>query len=528
MIGLPLAGYVFFYLGLRIQGQGWRAAAIGAATIWGITVVLITELLSIPRELTRKGLAVAWLVADVAAVVYLWLVAREKPGLCNLREFYAAPRQMIQRPTLASAMMLSGVGIIVVLVSITALLSPPNTWDVLAYHMPRVVHWMQNQTVAFYSTFYLPQLHWPPWAEFAIFHLHVLWDGDRLNSLGQWFSFLGSIVGVTLLAQSLGAGYRGQILAAVFCATLPQGILEASGSKNGYVLRFWLVAMIYYLLTFTRQPTLAHALGLGGALGLAWLTKTTAYVFSCAFLFPWALTWPWKTKAQLLKHLPVIAGLALALNAGHFVRNYDLHGSPPGPKAEQPPATYKYSNDSITPSTVVSNILRNLVLHFRTPSSAANQTLEKWVVKAIHAVGDDPNNPQTTWTGTTFHISELSRHEVLAGNPLHLVLILLTFAVMVVWGQPRNSREILTYIGALMLAFTLFCALGRWQPWHTRLHLPLFVLWSAPVGVCLTQVWARSVTNSLATLLLVLSVPFLLGNQLRPLMGGGEFNILRQ
>jgi hypothetical protein len=92
----------------------------------------------------------------------------------------------------------------------------------------------------------------------------------------------------------------------------------------------------------------------------------------------------------------------------------------------------------------------------------------------------------------------------------------------------RHSGEALTYVGALLLAFTLFCALLRWQPWHTRLHLPLFVLWSAPVGLCLTRAWSGTVTNSVALLLLLVSLPFLLGNQLRPLLGGGAFNILRQ
>jgi hypothetical protein len=527
MIGLPLAGYVFLFLAFYVQAQGWRAAAIGAATIWGIIVVLITELLSIPRELTRSGLAVAWLVADVAALVYLWLVAHQTLQRRSLKERSAADRQMTPGPMVASTLLLTGVAIIVVLVALTALLSPPNTWDVIAYHMPRVVHWMQHRTVAFYPTSYLPELHSPPWAEFAILHVHLLVDGDRLNNLVQWWGFAGSVVGVTLLAQLLGASSGGQVLAAVFCATIPQGILEASGAKNSYVLAFWSVAVTYYLLAFKRLPTLAHALGVGGALGLAWQTKATAYVFSGPLLLMLALAWPWKTKGQLLRYAPVIVGLVMALNVGHFVRNYTLHGSPLGPKAELPPA-FKYTNDTITPTTVASNVLRNLALHVRTPSPAVNQTVENWVVNVIRAIGDDPNNPHTTWTGTPFQISELARHEALAGNLLHLVLILLTLGMIVAWGRLRSSTELLMYVGALVLAFALFCALGRWQPWHTRLHLPLFVLWSVPVGLSLTRAWSDTVTITLAMLLLLASLPFLLGNQLRPLIGGGEFNLLRQ
>src|SRR5262249_44420582 len=155
-----------------------------------------------------------------------------------------------------------GVGIVVALVGVVALLSPPNTWDAMEYHMPRVVHWMQNRSVAFYRTHELKQLHMPPFAEFAILQLHSLFGGDRLDSLVQWFSFLGSVVGVTLIAQSMGARYNGQVFAAVICATIPEGILQASGAKNDYVLAFWLVTLVYYLLTFKRVPNVANALGM--------------------------------------------------------------------------------------------------------------------------------------------------------------------------------------------------------------------------------------------------------------------------
>jgi hypothetical protein len=48
----------------------------------------------------------------------------------------------------------------------------------------------------------------------------------------------------------MGAGYHGQVLAAVICATIPQGLLQASGAKNDYVLAFWLLTLTGTLGTF--------------------------------------------------------------------------------------------------------------------------------------------------------------------------------------------------------------------------------------------------------------------------------------
>jgi hypothetical protein len=53
---------------------------------------------------------------------------------------------------------------------------------------------------------------------------------------------------------------------------LPNGILQASGAKNDYVLALWLVAAVYFAM---RRDLLF----LGLAVGLACATKSTAYLF---------------------------------------------------------------------------------------------------------------------------------------------------------------------------------------------------------------------------------------------------------
>src|SRR5262245_10197389 len=46
-VGLLLAPYAFIVFGLRARRRVWRAAAIDAATVWGVLAVLITELHSL-------------------------------------------------------------------------------------------------------------------------------------------------------------------------------------------------------------------------------------------------------------------------------------------------------------------------------------------------------------------------------------------------------------------------------------------------------------------------------------------------
>ncbi|MHC5831404.1 MAG: glycosyltransferase family 39 protein, partial [Nostoc sp.] len=105
---------------------------------------------------------------------------------------------------------------------------------------------IQNHTVAHYPTSYTPQLYQNPWSEFVILHFQILSGGDYFANLVQWFSMIGCIIGVSLIARQLGADLRGQVFSAVVTATIPMGILQASSTQNDYVIAFWVVCLAYY------------------------------------------------------------------------------------------------------------------------------------------------------------------------------------------------------------------------------------------------------------------------------------------
>lgn len=76
----------------------------------------------------------------------------------------------------------------------------------------------------------------------------------------------------------------------------------------------------------------------------------------------------------------------------------------------------------------------------------------------------------------------------------------------------------------------LFCLVFRWQPWHSRLHLPLFVLWSPVVGIALGRPTGRraGLVAALVLALVAWSVPFLVMGSRRPLIGPQSILLTRR
>ena len=519
---LPIGGYALFVLAFVARGVGRRSAVLAAATVWGVVAVVLTEALSLVRAISAGGLAVAWLVVDAAVLAIL--IRRRRTGRGRLG---LAP-SVGDRPggdefRAGHLALLVGVGVVLALVGVTAVVSPPNTWDAMQYHMPRLVYWVQNRSVAFFATHDMRHLFMSPGAEFLMLQLHALGGGDRLDNLVQWGAYAVSVVGVTLIAHSLGAGVGGQVLASVIAATIPQGILEASGAKNDWVVALWLVALTYYLLGFRRHPSTAMAAAAGAALGLACLTKGSAVLLAPPLAAAVFLTWPTGVMRAFLRRVPIVLVLVVALIGGHSLRNYALFDTPVGPAAED-----RITAGTFSVSAVVSTVIRNAALHFGTPSASANDAMTGALERVIRALGADPNDPRTTWFDATFRIPGFSRHEALAGNPVHLVLIGVTLACFALARYRRRFPEAAACAAGLLIAFLVFCVALRWQPWHSRLHLPLFVLWAAPIGVVLGRSWPRMALWSIGPLLLCLSIPFVIGNSSRPLAWPGEGSILRR
>ncbi|MEN4013849.1 MAG: hypothetical protein ROW48_17565 [Bellilinea sp.] len=483
--------------------------------VWGGLLTLLSELASLFNALNRLGLAIGWGIALLGVLVLL-----RSRHLAAARVDFNPARHALH---LADKLLLAGVGLAAALSGVIAVQAAPNNWDSMVYHLSRVMHWLQNDNLNFYPTHILRQLYLNPWSEYAHANLYALGSGDRFLNLLQWFSGLGALLGVSLLARQMGARPAGQALAVVFTASLPMTILQMSSTQNDLAAAFWLVCFAVFLLEDLRAPSLPARLGIGLSLGLAVLTKSTVYLFAFPLVVLYAMRRLRRQGWSFLAQLALIAALALAVNLPHYVRNLSAFGSPLGPAEE----TRLYRNDRFGLDVLASNLSRNFALHL-VSFSPVNQAVQG-AVEGLHGwLGMNINDPATTWEDHQFRLDRFVVNEDFTGAPLHLGLLGAALALLALRRHRLNSREVWWFAAGLLAALLIFCGFLRWQLWHARLHLPLLVLSAGIVGL-LPDVLDRRITRVLAAALLLTMLPVFYFNQSKPLVQDWNiFNLPRR
>lgn len=509
---LPLVSLLILFAIFQKLDKCWRSAVLSAAIVWGVGVALSTEILSLFKLVAFGWVFGMWFLADILLLIIYLKTKNVKPDFSTNQEHQFSP---------ILVWLLGGISFIFATVGLIALVSPPNNWDSMTYHMSLVVHWMQNRSVEHYPTSYVPQLYHPPGAEFAIMHFQILTGGDRFANLVQWLSLVGSAIAVSLIAKQLGANSRGQVFAAVFAATLPMGILQGSSTQNDYAVCFWVVCFVSCgLAGLTAGITGINTFKIGASLGLALLTKTTAYIFCLPFII-WFLVGGIKGfRGKMLQPILIIAAVTFLINVGHFWRNYDLFGYAIGAPQD---FTKEYKIEVFTLPTFLSNVIRNLAMHTGTSISKVNGLIVA-VVKLLHKIlGIPANDPRITWpVGQVYALSTPSFNENNATNPIHFGLIFAT--LILIFKQPKLQKKIIiTYLISVISTFLLLCMLLKFQPWQSRHHLTMFVLFAPVFGLTLSQLSNHKIANYLVSILIIMSLPWIVHNKFRPMLG--ESNI---
>jgi hypothetical protein len=506
---LPIIALVLIFLLLlgaqensHSRLKDWRFALLQTVLFGGVYTALYSELLGIFHALAQPYVAVFWLAAVLLTAWLGWRTGLLKRGWQGL----GASIRSLDRFT---GLSLAAFGLISLLLLLIALVAPANNMDSLLYHMPRVMHWAQDRSLAHYPVGFEVQLTHPILAELSILQLRLFWGNDQLANLPQWFSLVLSAVAVSLGARLFGAGRKAQLAAAAFAISIPIGLMEATSTQNDYVTALWLVILAVSVLYATLvEPGWLEIFSIAAALGLGLLTKGTFYPYAVAWGLWLIIHWIRQRKPMLLvKRGLVIVLLVVALNAGYWVRNVITYGGPLGSSAW----VADMSSGRAGIGSVASNLVKDLLLNLATPSPRINQGMVNFVQTVFSS--SDPN------VGS-FTLNWAWNNEDLAGNPIHLLIIILCiFAVIILYAVGRiKRRELLWYSLAACLTAIFFILSAHYDNYGVRFQLPMLIVWGPVFGAIIFYLGSKWLAPLAIVFFIVISIPYVLFNTTRPLI----------
>jgi Dolichyl-phosphate-mannose-protein mannosyltransferase len=469
-----------FYLKETVQ-ERFRIAFLKAFIIHGFLTVVSTEALSLTRSLDFNHVALLWLAISTINLILAWRSYQPCQTLLSILSKVSC-RQFSFYDWLS----FTTVSIILLASLFIAVMAPPNNWDSMTYHMPRVMHWIQNQTVAHYPTNDLRQISFAPGASFLVAHLQILSGNDRFANCVQWLAFLGSLLGISLITKIL-VDKQAQWISTLVCASIPMAIAQSTTTQTDLVVTVWLVCLSYF---FLKSPINLRAdwFWIAASASLAIVTKLTAIIFGVPLLLFFSIRLFFNSlnlsgfnfvKAGLITSCVSLSILvsSVFLSLPNFVRNYQTFGVLLGPSMNTKNEIY-----GILP--LISNILKNLCLNFTVPGFPQ-------LAAFIHPVflGTDVNDtrlsfpsPSPFFTGSGSQLSALRLlvpHEDKVANPIHLILAGIACWYLfsqIKFGIDSRKRGLILLQASTIAGFLMFCILLKWQVWGNRLLLPLFVL----------------------------------------------------
>jgi hypothetical protein len=137
------------------------------------------------------------------------------------------------------------------------------------------------------------------------------------------------------------------------------------------------------------------------------------------------------------------------------------------------------------------------------------------LTRAARFLGADINDPRATFSDP-FTLRSMNFDEDYTGNLLHVLLFAGVFLLF--WFSRSLKRRAGFYVLTVALAFLLFCLVVRYQPWNSRFHLPVFILFCPVAGMVLEH-FLNKKSVVVGFVLFLAALPWMFFNQQHPWIG---------
>ena len=224
--------------------------------------------------------------------------------------------------------------IFVLFVSLTALLRGQNLIDNLTHRLPRIMHWIQNESVKYFATSSERQVQLSSLVEYMNAQVYLLGGCDRLIKLVQVGAYVCSGIMIFGISRKLGVNYKLSFVSSWIYSLIPMAIIETYTTQTDTVAALYLLIFVYLILDFIRTDNLVmnkrgvfSAIRLSACVLAGYLSKPTVCFIMLVFFLWMCIIRLWKKDklTELFKYAIVGGITAAILFSPSYIRNYQAY-----------------------------------------------------------------------------------------------------------------------------------------------------------------------------------------------------------
>lgn len=228
----------------------WGLSISYAALVWCGWIYALTETLSVFNLLGTPAILAFTSVYDLIWIAVIVIKNKKVKD----SSFFGSIRSLLgiaENRKLFIGLLILGF-LILALSQIMTIYHP----DSLNYHLPRILMWYRNRSVAHFATSDTRMIGSPPLKEFVDLWIYSIWGRihEQMMNLTQWAAYIVNILMVYSIAGYVGCRGKWRLLAAFVYAATPIAMVEAFTTQNDEFAAMFVLVFVVVVLEFTQDP----------------------------------------------------------------------------------------------------------------------------------------------------------------------------------------------------------------------------------------------------------------------------------
>lgn len=418
--------------------------------------------------------------------------------------------------------------ILVLSASMAAAFTVPNNWDSMTYHLPRMEHWFQNQSLWFYNTNNDRQLYMQ--GVNSLLYLIVKTLG--LPEVFYNFIHLASLFAIILILWGCFNRFKisSQLSLSLILIliSIPNFVTESPTTQTDILaalaalLNF--VFLIEIILNSTHQKVHLYY---GLSFAVATFTKGTLFPYLLVSGLVYAFLVVFRDKKIFEIQRIAVLPATLLLNSFLWLQSIAKYKSISGPQTSMGYFVQSPVSSGASPHDVIAAFIHFFTYNFQTFFYPINDFLYRAAFKLASLLNVNLLNESNSWPDwdpvthdiTYIFSPSFGVNEDSATSPHFNFLLVASLILLILFVRRQNWTNVQIVLVPTMY-FMVVVIFLRWNPYLGRYFIPAAVLAILVIGVLYKPGKKMiSLITLLATFSFVYATPFALLSQNRPFWG---------